>query len=191
MHGKSLILSLSTKKEISKLLIMTDQFHFFLFLVKFLRKSYLILFFDTFKGIVFFLIAKQVFDLLIHVSVNFFLFIFMHLFILTIPSKMWEEGIFLDKSKAFDRVWHEGLIYKRECIGLTGMPLQLLHNIFQNRHQQVLLNGQCSSWEPVCDGVPQDSVLGGSFPLFNLHKSLRIFHQLTNYLLMIPPSFLL
>ena len=47
-----------------------------------------------------------------------------------------------------------------ECIGLTGMPLKLLHNIFQNRHQQVLLNGQCSSWEPVFDGVPQDSVLG-------------------------------
>ena len=46
MHGKSLTLSQSTRKEISKLLTITDQSHFFLFLVKFLRKSYLIPFFE-------------------------------------------------------------------------------------------------------------------------------------------------
>ena len=40
MHGKSLTLPQSTRKEITKLVIITDQFYFFLFLVRFLRKSY-------------------------------------------------------------------------------------------------------------------------------------------------------
>ena len=74
-------------------------------------------------------------------------------------------GILPDLSKAFDRVWHEGLIYRMKCIGITGMPLKLLPNFLQNRYQWVLLNGKCSSWVPVFAGVPQGSVLD---PLFFL-----------------------
>ena len=55
------------------------------------------------------------------------------------------RGIFLDIFKAFDRVWHEKLIYKMKCIGITGMPLKLLQNFLRNRYQRVLLNRQCSS----------------------------------------------
>ena len=69
MHGKSLTLSQSTRKEMRKLLAITDQSHFFQFLVKFLKKSYLISFLNTFKTIVFFVITNQVFVLLIHVSI--------------------------------------------------------------------------------------------------------------------------
>ena len=36
------------------------------------------------------------------------------------------RGIFLDISKAFDRVWHEGLLYKIQSIGISGIPLKLI-----------------------------------------------------------------
>ena len=70
------------------------------------------------------------------------------------------SGIFVDISEAFDRVWHVGHIYKMKCIGITGMPLKLLQNFLQNRHQGVLPNGQCSLGAPVFAGVPQGYVLG-------------------------------
>ena len=38
------------------------------------------------------------------------------------------ESIFLDISKAFDRVWHKGLLYKIQSIGISGTPLELIES---------------------------------------------------------------
>ena len=70
------------------------------------------------------------------------------------------RGVFLDMSKAFDKVWHEGLLFKLKCYGVEGNFLKLLENYLHNRKQRVVLCGQTSSWLDVNAGVPQGSVLG-------------------------------
>ena len=55
------------------------------------------------------------------------------------------RGVFLDISKAFDRVWHEGLIYKIKSIGVTGLPLELIQSFLSHRFQRVVLNSQSST----------------------------------------------
>ena len=52
------------------------------------------------------------------------------------------RGIFLDISKAFDKVWHEGLIFKLKTYGIDGDLLKLLINYLEDRKQRVVLNGQ-------------------------------------------------
>ena len=65
--------------------------------------------------------------------------------------------VFLDISKAFDKVWHEGLLYKLKSMGISGELYDLLENYLSGRFQRVVLNGQTSSF---LAGVPQGSILG-------------------------------
>ena len=68
--------------------------------------------------------------------------------------------VFLDISKAFDKVWHEGLIYKLEALGVRDPLLRWIKSYLTNRKQRVMISGQCSDWKNVGAGVPQGSVLG-------------------------------
>ena len=70
------------------------------------------------------------------------------------------RGVFLDISKAFDKVWHDGLIFKLEQNGISDNLLNLLCDFLRNGKQRVLLNGQVSDWSDVRAGVPQGSILG-------------------------------
>ena len=67
---------------------------------------------------------------------------------------------FLDISKAFDKVWHKGLIFKLKPYGVDGSLLKLIENYLIGRQQRVVLNGQTSLWKNILAGVPQGSVLG-------------------------------
>ena len=70
------------------------------------------------------------------------------------------RSVFLDISKAFDKVWHEGIIFKLQQNGISDDLLNILSDFLRNRKQRVTLNGQSSSWTNVNAGVPQGSILG-------------------------------
>ena len=56
------------------------------------------------------------------------------------PKYLEVRAVFLDISKAFDKVWHDGLIFKLKQSGISGRLLSLLENYLQNRKQRVVLN---------------------------------------------------
>ena len=70
------------------------------------------------------------------------------------------RSLFLDISKAFDKVCHIGLLFKLKAYGVDGELLSLLENYLENRKQRVVLNGQNSEWREINSGVPKGSVLG-------------------------------
>ena len=65
--------------------------------------------------------------------------------------------VFLDISKPFDKVWHEGIIHKLKRNGISGNLLSFLSDFLRNRKQRVILNGQSSYWSNINAGVPQGS----------------------------------
>ena len=66
----------------------------------------------------------------------------------------------MDISKALDKVWYKGLLYKLESPGISGKLLNLFRSFLNDRHQRVVINGQLSDWAPILAGVPQGSILG-------------------------------
>ena len=70
------------------------------------------------------------------------------------------RAVFLDISKSFDKVWHDGLIFKLKQNRVSDGLLKLFKNYLHTRKQRVVLNGTHSDYSIIESGVSQGSVLG-------------------------------
>ena len=81
--------------------------------------------------------------------------------------------VHLNTSKASDRVWHDGLIFKQRQNGICGEMINILEEFLCDRNGQ-FLDGQCSPLDNIRADVPHGSILG---PLL-----FSIYNYLSNYI---------
>ena len=70
------------------------------------------------------------------------------------------RAVALDIFKAFDRVWHAGLLHKLKFYVISGQIFGLISSFLRNRRLRAVLDGKSSQKYPVNVGVHQGSVLG-------------------------------
>ena len=75
------------------------------------------------------------------------------------------QAVALDISKAFDRVWHAGLLHKHKSYRISGQIFGLTFFFICNRWLQVVLGRKTSQKYPVNARVPQGSILGPTLSL--------------------------
>ena len=69
------------------------------------------------------------------------------------------RALTLDISKAFDRVWHAGLLRKLKSYGISGQIFGLISSFLSKKRLRIVLGGKSSQEYPVNAGVPQGSIL--------------------------------
>ena len=57
------------------------------------------------------------------------------------------KTIFCDITKAFDRVYHPGLLHKLQKSGINGTLLQWFGDYLEGRKQKVVVQGGSSQWD--------------------------------------------
>lgn len=77
--------------------------------------------------------------------------------------------VFCDISRAFDRVWHDGLLLKSQQCGITGCLLCWFRSYLTERFQRVVLNGCFPFLNPGRVVVLQGSILGPLLFLFSIN----------------------
>ena len=68
--------------------------------------------------------------------------------------------IYLDFSKAFDKVPHKRLLQKLHGDGIHGKIHGWAKEFLSGREQRVIVNDSKSTWTNITSGIPQGSVLG-------------------------------
>ena len=79
------------------------------------------------------------------------------------------RAVALDIFKAFDRVWHAGLLHTLKSYGVSGQIFGLISSFLSNRRLRVVLDGKSSQEYSVNAGVPPGSILGPTLCLLYIN----------------------
>ena len=83
-------------------------------------------------------------------------------------------AVFLDIERAFDRVWHEGLIRKMIDAGLSNKICKVIRSYLKDRSFCVKVKEHKSSTRQINTGVPQGSVLGPHLYSIYVHDTPKV-----------------
>ena len=97
--------------------------------------------------------------------------------------------ISLDISKAFDRVWHKGLLTKLLIFGLHHTLIKRIGSFLSDRSVDVRVDGFLSNLHSINAGVPQGSVISPVLFLLFINDLLTSTSSSIHPLLMIPSKF--
>ena len=87
------------------------------------------------------------------------------------------DAIYLDFSKAFDKVDHNTLLCKIKILGIGGKIYSWIESFLKHRQQAVRVQGILSDREWVLSGIPQGSVLGPLLLLIMMHDITDDIHN--------------
>jgi hypothetical protein len=82
--------------------------------------------------------------------------------------------VFVDISKAYDKVWIDGLLYKLHQMGITGNLYYMLRALLTDRTIQVVGDGKISTTYTLHAGVPQGSILAPFLFLIYIHDICKL-----------------
>ena len=82
-------------------------------------------------------------------------------------------AFFLDVKKAYDTVWRDGLWYKMWEMGIKGRMWRVVRSLYVNNRSCVFLEGKCSDFFPINQGVAQGCTLSPTLFLIYINGLLN------------------
>ena len=83
-----------------------------------------------------------------------------HQFAAALERRQQVDVIYLDFSKAFDRLSHEKRLFKLESLGIGGCLLAWFQSYLSGRRHRVVIDNESADFLPVAPGVSQGSISG-------------------------------